>query len=102
MGYDAHDVVARVKHLLVQSPGRTLVSISAELGIDRHTINRALRRVECMSFGELRSLQMELALRRLNAQPLLLLHKERAAAVGCSCARLRAWERRLAARSHTR
>jgi len=100
MGYDPQHVARRVRYLLVQSPGRTLCSVAAELGIDRHTITRALNRVGSVSFHELQSREMALALRRLNSQPRLLLQKERAAAVGCSCARLRAWETRLKARGH--
>lgn len=99
MGYDPAVVLRDVSRLLSKEPGRTLLSIAAELGIDRHTITRDLRRVNRTTFRQLQAQFMFDALDRLAIERPML-KKEIADQLGLPSARaLRVWMRRANERS---
>lgn len=95
MGYDRSLIVERLDSILKAEPGRSLSSIAVELGISRHTADRALRAVG-VSFRDLRLARTKEALERLATAKRPLLQKELAALLGFgSQRRLLAWRRRL-------
>jgi hypothetical protein len=99
MGYDPAVVLRDVSRLLSRKPGRTLLSIAAELGIDRHTITRDLRRVNGTTFRQLQAQFIFDALGQL-AIDKPMLKKEVADQLGLPSARaLRVWMRRAEDRS---
>lgn len=96
MGYDQVAVYREVCRLLSRQPGRTLLSIAAELRIDRHTIARDLRRVAGRGFRDLQLHFMCEAMSSLIASTVPLMRKEIADRLGLPSTRsLSAWMARL-------
>jgi methylphosphotriester-DNA--protein-cysteine methyltransferase len=73
MGYDPAVIVREVSEILARKPGRSLHSITKELGVDRHTVTRSVKRHAGMTFHELQANAMRDALSRLRQghRPLL-------------------------------
>ena len=81
MSYDARQVTRQVSALLASNPGHRLSTIVEELGISRHTIERACRSLG-VTFLELRQRQRFAQVRLLIESEQLLSIKEIAARTG--------------------
>lgn len=97
MGYDPLAIVREVRHLLSRRPGRSLGSIAKQLGVDRHTISRNLRRATGGGFDGLQLEYISDALAKLRLGHRLLFRKEIANELGLSSTRaLKRWVLRTA------
>jgi IS30 family transposase len=100
VAYDHFDVTKRVMILLNRTPAVTQSEASRVLGIDRHTINRALRRTSGRGFRALQDDAIATRLSQLRDSARPLSQKEIAALIGCSSVRAyRGHRRRLESRT---
>lgn len=91
MAYDHDAIVWQVTKLLTAQPGRSLESIAAHLGIERHTITRALKDAGSGTFEAVQASAILAALDRVWAEGSLKSKKELAASLGLAPASLSRW-----------
>ena len=93
MAYDPRVVVASLRRLLAAQPTMTLTMAARRLGLDRHTIARALRRMNA-TFSDERRVAICSALDALVATGRPMSSKEVANLLGCSTRSAARWSGR--------
>ena len=70
MAYDLEGVFIRVKNALIEAPRTSLCEVSYRLGVERHTIEKAVRAHTGRAFRNLRNdIALDAAVAQLCSQP---------------------------------
>jgi AraC-like DNA-binding protein len=84
MAYDHGAIVQRVVHALERQPRLGIGEIARQLGLDRHTISRALQLRCASTFTELKERLLQRRLEELATDGRIRSRKDLAASFGCS------------------
>lgn len=82
MAYDRDELFSRVRAALAACPTCSLKSIASELNVSRHTLTRAVRRLEGVTFRQLRLRAIADTVATVRSRSRPLIGKELAARAG--------------------